>query len=220
MGPEGLPRYGQGWTDDMFMTASVLTRTGQIPGRTGDLDHAVRLMTEYAGRLQREDGLFVHAAAGPYPWGRGNGFAALGLMETLGALPAQHPGRATVLQIYRRLMAGLKTMQAPDGMWREVVDEPGSYRELSVTAMTVSAMARGLRLGWIDASYKPVVERAWAGLLAHIADDGTVVDVCTSTGTGPALRFYLDRPAITGADDRGGAMALMATLEVHDLGIR
>jgi hypothetical protein len=44
------------------------------------------------------------------------------------------------------------------------------------------------------------------------------VDVCTSTGAGPTRRYYLDRPAVTGGDDGGGAMVLGAVLEIYDLG--
>jgi hypothetical protein len=43
---------------------------------------------------------------------------------------------------------------------------------------------------------------------------GTIIDVCASTGSGPTRKYYLDRPAITGADDRGGAMALLASMEM------
>jgi hypothetical protein len=31
------------------------------------------------------------------------------------------------------------------------------------------------------------------------------------------VRVYLDRPVVNGADDRGGAMALLAALEVEQL---
>jgi hypothetical protein len=50
-----------------------------------------------------------------------------------------------------------------------------------------------------------------------VTEDGTIVDVCTGTGAGPTKRYYLDRAAITGADDRGGAMALLAAVEIHEL---
>lgn len=216
-GPNGIARYGQGWPEDMFMTAAVLSRTGKMPGRERDLDRLANRLTAYAGRLQRDDGIFIHFTDGRQPWGRGNGFAALGLMEGLNAIPPTHPLREGILTIYRRQMKGLVPLQAPDGMWRQIVDEPGSYREESATAMVLSAMARGIRLGWLDQTYRPVVERAWQGLAAHVMDDGTIVDVCTSTGAGPTRRFYLDRAAITGADDRGGAMALLAAIEMYEL---
>jgi hypothetical protein len=217
---DGVPEYGQGWTDDMFMTTAVLSRSGAMPDRAHDLEVAAHLLIDYAARLQRADGIFIHASDGPIAWGRGNGFAALGLMETLTALPDDHPERARVLAIYRRHMAALNTRQAPDGMWRQVIDEPGGYRELTATAMILSAMARGIRLGWLDRAYAPSVRRAWRALMAHVADDGTLVDVCAGTGAGPTKRYYLDRPAITGADDRGGAMALLACIEIHLLRLR
>jgi glycosyl hydrolase family 88 len=212
-----VPEYGGGWTDDMFMSASVLARSGARPGHESDLDRETRLLFAYAAKLQRSDGLFNHAVDGPAAWGRGNGFAALGMVETLQRLPAAHPARGRLLELYRRQMSAVRAHQSPDGSWREVIDEPGAYREETATAMLLSAMARGIRLGWVDASYRPVVQRAWRALTAHVASDATLVDVCASTGGGPTKRYYLDRPAITGPDDRGAAMALIAALDMHDL---
>ncbi len=215
--PGEVVRFPRGWTDDMFMATSLWARSG---GETRDPRYAQaagRLLTSYAEKLQRPDGLFNHAADGAHAWGRGNGFAAFGMMETLTRLGPDWPDRARVVQANDALMKALRTHQAADGMWRQVVDEPGSYRELTATAMTVTALARGIRLGWIDASYRPVVERAWQALLMRVAEDGTLLDVCTGTGAGATRQYYLDRAAISGADDRGGAMALVAAVEMAEL---
>jgi unsaturated rhamnogalacturonyl hydrolase len=206
---DGTYRYGQGWTDDMFMASSIVSRVA--PGG------AAGMLIEYARRLQRADGLFNHAANGPAAWGRGNGFAALGLIETLTTIHARDSHRSGLLDIFRRHMTAVRAEQAPDGAWRQVIDEPGAYREESATAMLTAAMARGIRLGWLDRSFIPTVQRAWGALAAHVADDGTVIDVCASTGAGPTQRYYLDRPALTGVDDRGGAMALLAAVEMIEL---
>src|SRR5262245_17562944 len=184
----GVAQYGGGWTDDMFMATTVLARTGKRANRAQDFDIAARLLVAYAGRLQREDGLFNHAVDGPAAWGRGNGFAAMGLTEALTALPANHPQRAAILQIYQRQMAAVLKQQSPDGMWREVIDEPGAYREETATAMLLTAMARGVRLRWLDRSYAPAVQRAWRALAAHVREDGTVIDVCASTGGGTSRK--------------------------------
>lgn len=214
----GYAQHGQGWTDDMFMMASILSRSGRMPGRERDLDHLADTLIAYARRLQREDGVFVHFTDGRVAWGRGNGFAALGVTEALTALPPAHRLRPALLDVYRRHMHGMMAMQAPDGMWRQVVDEPGAYREESVTAMTLTALARGVRLGWVDArTHRPAIDRAWRALAAHITGEGGIVDICASTGSQPTLRQYLDRPAISGFDDRGGAMALLAALELQEL---
>ena len=209
----GMPEHASGWSDDFFLGTIAAVRAGDPEG----LAAAVRLVTTTAARLQQSNGLFHHDADAPTAWGRGNGFGALGLSELLTVLPEDHTEREAVLDIHRRHLAGMRAQQAPDGMWRQIVDVPGSYRETSVTAMTLTAMARGIRLGRLDDSYRPVVDRAWRALLAHVADDGTLVDVCFSTGAGPTRRHYLDRPAVNGADDRGGAMVLGAALEYYDL---
>lgn len=205
-------KFATGWTDDMFMASSVLSRVnnGAYSAQVG------ALLTAYAGKLQRPDGIYVHAVDGPHAWGRGNGFALLGVTEALTHLPATWSDRARVLEIYRKQVAAMAKLQSDDGAWRQVVDEPTSYKELTVTAMTTAAMARGIRLGWIDrATYGPVVTRGWSAVAARVNADGTVRNVCSGTGVGPTKEYYLNRPEVNGADDRGGAMALLASIEVE-----
>ena len=42
-----------------------------------------------------------------------------------------------------------------------------------------------------------------------------VRDVCTSTGAQATLEYYMMRPIVNGADDRGGAIVLLAALELE-----
>jgi rhamnogalacturonyl hydrolase YesR len=213
-----IVRFPRNWTDDMFMATSVLARVGE---RTGDPKYGQavgRLLTTYAAKLQRPDGLFIHAEEGPHAWGRGNGFAMLGLAEALAHLPQSWPDRAAVLEIYRRHMRAMVRFQSEDGSWRQVVDEPTAYHELTVTAMTVATMARGVRLGWIDrAEFMPVIQKGWAAVAARAAADGTVKDVCSGTGAMPTKEYYMTRPVVNGMDDRGGAMVLLAAIEMEEL---
>jgi rhamnogalacturonyl hydrolase YesR len=214
---EDVVSFASRWTDDMYMAGALLARVAALTGQEVYARAAVRLLTSYADRLQRPDGLFIHAAGGPHAWGRGNGFAALGLADALTYLPAGTPDRARVLDVYRTHMKGLLTHQSDDGAWRQVVDDPASYRELTVTALTLSAMARGVRLSWLDRSFVPAIDRAWTAVLARVGTDGTLRDVCASTGAGPTKEHYLTRPIVNGADDRGGGMVLLAALEIAEL---
>jgi len=202
----------------MFMATSVLARVCAATKEPKYGAAVGRLLTSYAESLQRPDGLFIHALQGPHAWGRGNGFALLGVTDALTYLPDTWPDRARVLEIYRKHLRALVPYQADDGSWRQVVDEPTSYRELTVTAMTVAAMARGMRLGFLDrAAYEGVIDRGWKAVVARVNEDGTVRDVCSGTGAGPSKEYYLSRPVVNGADDRGGAMALLAAIEVEML---
>lgn len=215
--PDDPAKFGQLWCENMFMSATLLGRAAKLGNQPSYYDLMARTLTQYSAKLQQPTGLFQHAAESSTCWGRGNGFASLGLMEALTALPAGHPQRAAILAIYQKQMAALKRVQTPEGTWREVIDHPESYREVTATAMNLAAMARGIRLGWLDKSYLPVVDRAWSGLSARIAEDGALADVCTGTGAGPNLRYYYERPAVFGFDDRGGGMSLLAALEVAEM---
>src|SRR5262249_32945393 len=170
----GEPEYGQGWTDDMFMAVSVLARSGVRAGHEGDMDAAARLLATYAARLQQPNGLFNHATNGPAAWGRGTGFAPFRLIEALTGMGPTHPMRERLLDIYRRHMAAVRSHQSPDGSRRQIIDEPGAYREETATAMLMTAMARGIRLGWLDASFRPAGDRARRALAAPVADGGAL----------------------------------------------
>jgi hypothetical protein len=215
--PDQPARLGKLWTDDMFMQHTLIGRAGQLSGDSSYFDLMGRTLRHYISRIQRRDGLFIHAVDGPHGWGRGNGFAALGLMEALTYFPKEHPDRAPIHAAYVKQMTALRGVQAPEGTWRQVIDHPESYREVTATAMNLAAMARGVRLGWLGPEFRPTVDRAWSGLLARIFEDGALADVCTGTGAGPTLRYYLERSAIFGPDDRGGAMCLLAAMEVAEL---
>lgn len=211
---DGSARFATGWTDDMFMASAVLSRA-PTPRRAAA---ARRILLAYSDRLQRDDGLYIHAENARHAWGRGNGFALLGVTEALTHLPDDLQGRDDLLPIYRRHVTALVKHQSDDGSWRQVVDEPESYRELTVTAMSVAALARGISRGWIDRkTYEPIVNRGWQAVAARVSADGAVKDVCSGTGAGPTKEYYLNRPVVNGADDRGGAMALLAAIEMASL---
>ena len=100
-------------------------------------------------------------------------------------------------------------------MWHEIIDQPGSYAEFSATAMIATAMLRGVRRGWLDASYQARVQAAWRGLLARIGPGGELVDVCESTGKQKSAEDYLNRAASFGKDARGGGMAMLLATELE-----
>lgn len=203
--------------EDMFFTGTMLGRAFQVTGDTRYLQILTRFLLQ--AQVQQPDGLFWHARSTPYYWGRGNGFAALGFAETLTYLPAKHPDRSTLLTMHRNHLDALLRYQQPSGLWRQLIEFPGSYEELSATCMIGYALARGLRLGWLDATYQDPLRRAWQGVAARVDENGGLVDVCTGTGAQQSLRAYLDRPAISGLDERGGALALWFAVEMAQLGV-
>jgi rhamnogalacturonyl hydrolase YesR len=81
--------------------------------------------------------------------------------------------------------------------------------------MIAVATIKGMRRGWLARSaYKSGVERAWAAIQRRTTADGTVLDVCESTGKQTSTESYLNRAAIWNKDPRGGAMAMLLATEM------
>ena len=202
-------------TEDHFFVSAVLGRGYALTGDASRIDILADFLLD-AG-IQQDNGLFLHSRTGPFHWGRGNGFAALGLAETLTYMPADHPKRGRIEDMAVRHMTALRDRQEASGMVRQVVDFIGSYQELTATCMVGYGLARGLRLGWLDSSFQETAELAWRGVSERIDDRGNIIDACTGTGNGLTLRHYLDREALTGFDDRSGSMALWFATEIERL---
>ena len=202
-------------TEDMFMSGAILGRAFKLSGNTKYADILADFLL--SGKIQQTHGLFWHCRSAAYYWGRGNGFAAMGLAEALTYLPEDHAGRSDIAAMYGRLMVSLGRLQHHSGMLNQVLDIPGSYLEFTATCMMGYAMARGLRMGFLGEEFSTVVDRAWQGVAERVDDVGNVVDGCASTGVQNNVREYLDRPAIFGYDDRSGGMALWFAVEMERL---
>ena len=215
---EFMPLHG-GWSDSLFMDVPILAMAGALTGERRYFDMAARHHAFMQKIVRRPDGLYRHQMSAEAAWGRGNAFPALGLALTLSEFPKDHPEYPGLLASYRTHMAALARFQDENGMWRNVIDRPGAYPEYSATAMIATAMLRGVRNGWLDrATYEPRIDNAWKAILARTGADGTLVDVCESTGTrGLTDLDYLRRTAILGRDDRGGGMAMFFATELAGL---
>lgn len=214
---ESMPFHTE-MSDSYFMAGPITAAAGALTG-DGRYFAMVAKHFRFLDKLVlRPDGLFRHSPLTDAAWGRGNAFPLLGMALALAEFPEGHPDRAYVLSSFRNLAGTLAKYQDQDGMWHEIVDEPGSYAETSATAMIATAMLRGIRKGWLDAAeYRPRVDRAWKAVLARTAADGTLLDVCESTNKQPSREDYLYRAALTGKDERGGGMMLQFALEMAGL---
>lgn len=211
---EAMP-YHDGYSDSVFMGTAILAQAGALTGEKKYFDMADRHL-RYMEKLDlRPDGLYRHRPEADVAWGRGNGFAALGLALTLSELPANSDAHAHALQSYRQLMATLLPLQSRDGLWRNVVNHPGAFQEFSGTAMIGFALQRGLAKGWIQGrTWEDAVARAWLAVNSRASATGSLIDVCESTARLTTLDEYLKRTAILGQDPRGGAMALLFATEL------
>lgn len=209
-------------SDAVFMGCPILTAAGRYSGEDRYFMMAGRHLRFMQRHCLRDDGIYRHSPLCEAAWGRGNGFPALGLALSLSDLDAlRKPGQAAtelrtlMLRSLTDHLRALVQYQDATGMWHQVVDDPGSYPELTSTCMITYAIVRAIRSGWVEAAeFRPVAENAWQAIRVRVGEDGILFDVCTGTGKQNSMQAYLDRKAILGHDERGGAMALMAAVEV------
>jgi unsaturated rhamnogalacturonyl hydrolase len=214
---ESMP-FHEEMSDSFFMALPILAKAGRLTGDRKYYEMTGRHFDVMTKLDLRSDGLYRHSPLTDAAWGRGNAFPALGLALTLTDLPKNDASYERILLAFRQHMAALSRFQDEDGMWHEVIDERASYPETSATAMIAFSMLRGIRNGWLDrASYQPRVDQAWRGVLARIASDGALLDVCESTNKQKTLKDYLNRAALFEKDPRGGAMTLLFATEMAGL---
>jgi unsaturated rhamnogalacturonyl hydrolase len=108
-------------------------------------------------------------------WSRGNGWVMAGLVRVLADLPEDDPLRPHYVALLREMAAAVAAAQGSDGLWRPGLLDPGSYPlpEVSGSAFFTYAIAWGIDHRMLDAAtYLPVVEKAWRGILTHVYQDG------------------------------------------------
>lgn len=187
------------WIDDMYMITAVQSQAYLVTGDRKYIDRTAKEMVMYLNRIQRPDGLFYHTPDVPYLWGRGNGWMAVGMADLLKVLPKDNPDRKGIEKAYELMMETLLKYQADDGMWRQLLDDPSSWKESSGTAMFTYAMIVGVKEGWLDEKiYGAAARKAWLTLLTYLNDDDNVRNVCEGTNAYNDYQYYINRRQNTG----------------------
>ncbi len=186
----------QMWLDGIYMGEPFLSKYATAFDCDAFCDFTVvQQTTLLAKHVQDDAGLLYHAwddtkptplaawadettGVSPSIWGRGDGWFAMSLVDTLGDMPEGTTGRSSVLAILQAMAAGLKATEDPTtGLWYEVVDQPqGSppdWNETSGSGMFVYALKVAMDRGYIDSSYQATVSAGWQGLQAQVSGNQT-----------------------------------------------
>jgi rhamnogalacturonyl hydrolase YesR len=112
-------------------------------------------------------------------------------------MPLDYPSRPKYVTQFQQMAMEIASLQGSDGLWRPGLLDAASYPlpENSGSAFYVYALAYGVKAGILDrATYLPVIERGWAGLVAHIYEDGRlgcIQPVGAAPGDYPATANYV-----------------------------
>jgi rhamnogalacturonyl hydrolase YesR len=125
----------------------------------------------------------------PIFWSRGNGWVMGGLARTLEYLPKDRPSRSFYENQLREMATAVVPLQDPkSGLWHSDLLDASDYPqpETSGSALITFALAWGVNHGVLDdATYKPVIAKAWRGLVEQIFADGRLGNI-QQTGAAPA----------------------------------
>jgi unsaturated rhamnogalacturonyl hydrolase len=234
----------QMWLDGIYMASPLLAQfavTFNEPTLLDDVANQIILMERYA--RDEKTGLLYHGwdesreqrwadpttGRSPNFWGRGMGWYAMALVDVLDFFPKDHPKRAVIISILKRLAeAAAKVQDEQTGVWYQVLDQAGregNYAEASASCMFVYALAKGVRNGYIDARYRNNVLRGYAGILKEFieVDASNLVNlnrVCAVAGLGGnpyrdgSYDYYI-HTAVVGNDPKGVGPFILASLEME-----
>jgi rhamnogalacturonyl hydrolase YesR len=188
------------WCDALFMAPPAWVKMYKATGERKYLDY-VHLNWKRTSDLlyDREEHLYARDASYKTKlepngkkmfWSRGEGWVMGGLALILDDIPADDPQRAFYVQQLREMSEKIASLQGPDGLWHAGLLDPASYPlpEVSGSSLFVYAMAYGVNRGILDAAkYRPVIAKAWAGILKNVYADGRLGNI-QQTGAEPA--FY------------------------------
>jgi rhamnogalacturonyl hydrolase YesR len=163
------------WVDCMHTDGPGLAALGKS-------DEALKAVDEAAAVLQDDSGLFCHGydvaveRSNGVHWGRGCGWALLGLVDTLARV--RNPSLEKRLD---GLLSGLADHEQR-GRWHTIVDDHTSPLENSVSALVAAAVLRGIRAGVVAERHRDTGERALAACLASVRRGVLLVSEATPVG--------------------------------------
>ena len=190
------------WLDDLYMAVPALVQMGKLTGTPSYFDDGLWQLESYAKKMfVPSKGLFMHGwvqgmeTHPAFHWARANGWALLTMTEMLDAIPADHPKRIDLLNLYRKHVEGLVRYQDGTGFWHQLLDRTDSYLETSATAIYTYCIARGCNEGWLDKlAYAPAAALGWNAVSTKVNELGQVEGTCVGTGMAFDPAFYYHRP--------------------------
>jgi unsaturated rhamnogalacturonyl hydrolase len=166
------------YVDFIYYGGPYLGLMSQVTGDTTLLDAAV---TQTLGHLEclqdPADGLVRHVydpvrgETNGVAWGRGNGWALLGMVDSLEVIPAHHSGRTLIANRFRHLLAACIECQDSSGLWHTILDDSNSPLENSISAFFYAALTKARRLG-LASEVDEFAARAWQATFSRIRPNG------------------------------------------------
>jgi unsaturated rhamnogalacturonyl hydrolase len=161
-------------------------------------------------------------------WGRAMGWYGMALVDVLDDFPAGHPKREQLIRILQRYAAAVAKVQGNGYVWWQVLNragEKGNYEEASASCQFVYALAKAVRMGYINNSFLTVAKKGYSGILKEFVsqdDKGNyhLLHCCQVAGLGGnpyrdgSYDYYVNEPVVQD-DPKGLGSFLLASVEME-----
>lgn len=166
----------------------------------------------------------------PNFWGRSLGWYVMALVDVLEILPESHQDYKELVRILEDTLSAVKKYQDDkSGVWYQVINQAerkGNYLEASASSMITYAIAKGIRLGLLNDTWKTTLDTAFEGLITEFVletKEGWVNlnKNCMVAGLGGATQrdgsftYYISEPIICN-DPKGVGAFLQACVEYEN----
>lgn len=224
------------WCDAIQMAMPVFVRLGVLYKDTSyfrkmyDLYHHTRDVQGGHGLYNPEEHLWWRDKdfTPPYKepngqncyWSRGNGWVLAALARVLSLLPVDDAHRPEYVQDYLDMVNALVPLQRADGFWNVSLHDSTHFggKEVTGTALFTYGMAWGIREGYLDEKlYKPVVMKAWDGLVRDALHPDGMLGYVQGTGKEPKDGQPVSYDKIPDFEDFGLGCFLLAGSEVYQI---
>jgi unsaturated rhamnogalacturonyl hydrolase len=174
----------QMWLDGLYMIEPFYAEYAVVNKQQQDFNDIINQfvwMEKYA--RDTKTGLLYHGwdesklqgwankqtGVSPEFWSRSMGWYMMALVDVLDFIPATHPRRKELISILNRLSTAIvKFQDTKSGVWWQVTDKANkekNYLESSGTAMFVFALAKGIRMNYLPASFNASLQKAYKGMI-------------------------------------------------------
>ena len=209
-GGEPLPPHEAAWlaeppmgtcVDCLHFDPPFFTALGMAAEESEFVQVGIDQTFAYVQALQKPDGLFDHffmrdveGTFGP-GWGRGQGWAMLGLLDVHRLLGQDHPAHTELAASIRRQIDAMIKLQRPDGRWWCVVDEPESGEEGSTAAFMATGFLRAIKQGIYQPSEleQPAL-LALAAAIDDVDENGHLTNVTAAVMASTRKSHYVHTP--------------------------
>lgn len=168
------------WSDAMYMAPPFLAVMGKY-------NEALKQIEGFRKYLwSNEKHLFAHRwsdkekkLVDAHFWGGGNGWAAACYSRVILALPdSMKKEKALLASYHKELLDACILHMGTDGLFRDFINEPESFKETNLSQMLAYSIYRGVKGGWLDEKYLVAADKMRKAAHGKVDKNGFVTDAC------------------------------------------